>query len=214
MAPAKENLPPPAWISENFAKDRAKATSDARNTTKFKLPTAESYYLFPTWTLGTLQPIAGPVARRWLKYNIIDHQLIERISGDKTNIVNIVNTDNLREFSVGDSARGLRLTYRRYLNVRSTKRALRTAFFEVHYDAGKAALLCQRVAAPNREDVLKYYVKTAQNQLTPVELAPQPVLAALGTEHADALAAYAHQQQLNLTLENDVVRLLAFSDTL
>lgn len=173
-----------------------------------------AYYLFPDWTRGVLRPYSGPSSRVWLKYNVMDHQLIKRSFLGETPLVTVVNTDDLHEFSVGDSARGLRLTFRRYLTARVPKANLRTTFFEVHYDAGKTALLCKRLASPNRDDVLRYYLKTADNLLTPLDLAPRPVLAALGPLHADALVAFARDKQLNLTREADVVRLLLYHDSL
>ncbi|MFD1468868.1 hypothetical protein ACFQ48_11595 [Hymenobacter caeli] len=174
-------------------------------------PATGGTYLFPYWTQGVLRSYAGPARRAWLKYNVIDRQLVARTAAGG---VAVVNTDNLREFSVGDSAQGLRLTYRRYRDARVPQPKLRTAFFEVHYDAGKTALLCQRTAFPNRESVLQYFLKTSDHLLTPVKLAPRPLLAALGPAHADALAAYTEQQRLNLGRESDVARLLAYDDAL
>jgi len=51
----------------------------------------------------------------------------------KAEIVEVVDTDLLREFTVGDSLLGLRLTFRRYLNAGWLKPSLRTAFYKVHY---------------------------------------------------------------------------------
>ena len=173
-----------------------------------------SAYLFPYWTKGILRPYSGRSQRAWLKYNSLDQQLIARTSIGTMEQVRRVNTDTLREFTIGDSARGLRVTYRRYLNARTPKPSLRTAFFEVHYDAGKNALLCRRLASPTRPDILHYFLKTSTNELLPLKLGRQPVLAALGPAHASTLAAYVLEQQLNLEREADVVRLLVYLDTL
>jgi hypothetical protein len=177
------------------------------------LPLAGAY-LFPYWTKGILRPYTGRPQRAWLKYNSLDQQLIARTSTGTMEQVSRVDTDTLREFTIGDSAQGLRVTYRRYLNARTPKPSLRTAFFEVHYDAGKSALLCRRLASPTRPDILHYFFKTSTNELLPLKLGRQPVLAALGPAHASTLAAYVLEQQLNLEREADVVRLLAYFDTL
>jgi hypothetical protein len=128
-------------------------------------------------------------------------------------------------FTVGDSARGLQLHYRRYLNTRVEKPDLRTAFFEVHYDAGRTALLCQRVHNPSLpmanlngftggNDVLRYYLKTSDNRLLHVKLQADELLAALPPVQQPALTAYCQQQHLDLHRETDVVKLLQYADHL
>lgn len=171
-------------------------------------------YIFPYWTQGVLRSYDGASRRAWVKYNLLDRQLIARTGAGELAAEHVVNMDTLREFTVGDSARNLRVVYRRYLQARVAKPALRTAFFEVHYDAGRTALLCQRTNFPNRADVLEYYVKTPDNRILPVKLDAEPLLGALGPAHAPALSTYASQQKLNLNREADVVRLLAYCDTL
>ena len=171
-------------------------------------------YLFPYWTKGILRPYTGRPQRAWLKYNSLDQQLITRTNTGTIEQVSRVDTDTLREFTIGDSAQGLRVTYRRYLNARTPQPILRTAFFEVHYDAGKSALLCRRLASPNRPDILHYFLKTSTNELLPLKLGPPSVLAALGSAYASPLTAYVQEQKLDLNAETDVVRLLAYLDTL
>lgn len=171
-------------------------------------------YLFFYWTKGVLRPYTGAPRRAWVKYNLMDRQLISRTTTGELTVEHVVNMDMLREFTVGDSAQNLQVVYRRYLQARVAKPALRTAFFEVHYDAGRTALLCQRTNFSNRADVLEYFVKTPDNRILPVKLDAEPLLAALGTQHAPALIAYARQHQLELRREADVVRLLTYCDTL
>ena len=192
------------------------------------VPSAPKYgYPVSYWTRGLLRPYAGPSSRPWLLYDAIDLQLYTRSSdGDR---VEVVRTDGLREFSVGDSLLGSRRTYRRYLNARLADPTLRTAFFEVRYDLGGSALLCQRnilVMDPHTlQNVRKgttrapariiYFLKIADNNtLTPVALREDAVFAALGTAHKAELAAYARLKRLKLDRENDVITLLAYLDTL
>ena len=108
---------------------------------------------------------------------------------------------------------------------RVPKPSLRTAFIEVHYDAGKTALLCQRtraLALPlprpggfNRTEGLRSsYFKTTNTEILPVALQPEKLLAAMCPAHAEALTANTRQQQLNLEQEGDVFRLLAYHNAL
>ncbi|WP_139147351.1 hypothetical protein [Hymenobacter lapidarius] len=138
-----------------------------------------------------------------------------------------VDLDNIREFTLGDSLLGTQRIYRRYLTARIENPALRLAFFEVRYDAGRAALLCRRSvgmvsdnAARGRNSALRqrvvttYFIRTPDNNLAPVALAEAAVLAALGPAHATATAAFIQQKRLKLDKEADVVELLAYHDTL
>ena len=168
-------------------------------------------YLFPEWTLGKLSPYVGPPTWAWVKYNLFDHQLISGTIVDNILVVKPIDTDLLRQFTLGDSARGLAIVLRRYVNLRIAKPSLRTAFFEVHYDSGRTALLCQRYVVASGS-VLRYYLKAEGNTLTPISLKAQSVLAALGSAQASALATYAREHALNLTRESDVVRLLQYYD--
>ena len=210
----------PIDMSRYFKQPNASAP---KNSTEAIGPKAE-LYLFPHWTQGVLRPYTGAPRRAWLKYNAVDRQLIYRTFVGAIEIIKVVDTDLLREFSVGDSLLGQRLTFRRYLGARVAKPALRKAFFEVHYDAGKTALLCQRThivrpgepsgGLPGTRDILAYFLKTTDNYLTPVKLGPAPLLAALGSARAEVLAAYVRAQQLDLRREADAVRLLVYHDSL
>lgn len=215
----------PPMINNNQSNQRSEPV---RNTSPYGQVSTFyqlSSYIFATWTLGILRPYGGPVRREWLKYNAFNHQLISRTYVREVEVSKVVNMNTLREFTVGDSALGLRLTYRRYLNIRTAKSSLRTAFFEVHYDAGGTALLCRRAHTPaipqpglagftGARDVLAYFLKTNDNQLTAVKLRPDDIIPALESGHIAALTAYANQQRLDLTVERDVIRLLAYNDSL
>ncbi|MDO7849466.1 hypothetical protein Q5H92_24085 [Hymenobacter sp. M29] len=221
--------PPTKVVPIDVAKYMANARSNQPappSTQNLVSPFVPSDYLFVGWTQGLLQPYGnGAPQRAWLKYNAFSHQLISRAYVRETEVVKVVDMDLLREFTIGDSLLGLRLTYRRYLNARVLKASLRSAFYEVHYDAGKTALLCQRSHTrglpqagaggfSGSKDILSYFLKTPDNRIVPVNLRPAEVLAALGAPHATAATTYAQQQQLDLHRENDVVRLLAYCDTL
>lgn len=180
----------------------------------------------PGWTLGRVQTTNGPVGRVWLKYNLATDQLLwRRPVGDSLEL----NTAQIREFTLGDSLRGTRITLRRYLSARIEAMPLRTAFFEVRYDAGKAALLCQRTKRvvrggsgpsltegrpPSWQETTEYFLKRHDNVILPVRLGEKTVLAALGADHAPDLAAYVKREHLALRKDADVVRLLAYYDTL
>jgi hypothetical protein len=220
----KGTFVPPPMINSNQSNQRREPIGPYNPNGQTNIYQASSY-LFTTWTLGVLRPYAGPARREWLKYNINTHQLIARSSIRNTEITHVVDMDVLREFTVGDSLLGMRLTYRRYLNAHIEEPALRTAFFEVHYDAGSTALLCRRTHTPatalpgpagftGAKDVLSYFLKTIDNQLTPIKLRSENILPALDSTHTAALTAYARQQQLDLTVERDVIRLLAYNDSL
>ena len=132
--------------------------------------------------------------------------------------------NNLRAFAVGDSLSGTRRVYRRYLHARLANAALRTAFFEVRYDAGRTVLLCHRViaervaheqgSAARRERVAYFLKEPNSNFLVPVDLSQKALLAALKPVHRSALAAYAGRKSLQLKRERDAIRLLAYYDGL
>lgn len=214
----------PIDVAKYMANGRQEATPTPKTGSKSVLPSS-NLYLFPLWTRGVLRPYSGAPTYAWLKHNSVDHQLITYTTTKGVEVVKVVDTDLLREFSVGDSLLGQRLTFRRYLSARVAKPSLRKTFFEVHYDAGRTALLCRRThlvslvqgdlkTSSTARDILAYFLKTPDNEIKPVALAPATLLAALAPEHTGALAAYAQQQQLDLHRENDVVRLLAYFDTL
>ena len=125
---------------------------------------------------------------------------------------------------MGDSLLGTRRVYRRYLDARMEKAALRTTFFEVAYDAGRTALLCHRVIAnrvsygpgwaTGRERVSYFLKKANSNLLVPIELNKKALLSALNPVHVPALALYAEKNSLRLNQESDAIRLLAHYDTL
>ena len=187
-----------------------------------KVPTAPPvFYPVPYWTRGILQTYTGTVSRPWLKFDAINQQLYSRSATDEPEAVNM---NNLRAFAVGDSLSGTRRVYRRYLNARLANAALRTAFFEVRYDAGRTVLLCHRViaervahrqgSAARRERVAYFLKEPNSNLLVPVDLSQKALLAALKPVHRSALAAYAGGKSLQLKRERDVIRLLAYYDGL
>ena len=187
-----------------------------------KVPAAPPvFYPVLYWTRGILQTYTGAVSRPWLKFDIINQQLYSRSAADEPEAVNMAD---LRAFAVGDSLSGTRHVYRRYLNARLENAALRTAFFEVRYDAGRTVLLCYRVIAEGvangqgsaaRRERITYFIKAANgNLIVPVELNQRAVLTALKPVHKSALAAYADEKALKLSRERDVIRLLAYYDGL
>lgn len=220
----KGTFVPSPMMNSNQSNQRQEPTGPYNPNGQTTIYQASSY-LFTTWTLGVLRPYAGPARHEWLKYNANTHQLISRSSVRDVEITNVVDMDVLREFTVGDSLLGMRLTYRRYLNAHIANPSLRTAFFEVHYDTGGTALLCRRSHTPTTalpgpagftgaKDVLSYFLKTIDNQVSAVKLRSADIFQALGSAHAAALTAYARQQQLDLTVERDVVQLLTYNDSL
>ena len=182
-----------------------------------------SRWAAPYWTRGRLVPIAGAPSRPWLKYDVAAQQLLTRTADEAPQLV---DTNPLREFSVGDSLLGTRRTFRRYLRARAADPALRTVFFEVCYDAGRSALLRQRlytffpkepgttVRRGAQRETIVFFVADAAHTLPPVTLTPEAILAALAPTHRAALAAYARRQQLRLDREPDIIRLLAYYDTM
>ena len=183
--------------------------------------------LLPYWTQGRVLTINGPVGPVWLKYNLVSGELLwRRPAGDSLE----VNTAQVKEFTLGDSLRGNRATFRRYLAARMEEPALRTTFFEVCYDAGRSALLRQRTkqlayatsAGPSLTESrppawqasAQYFVKRTDNTILPVRLTEKAVLEALGPAQMPALAAYAKHEHLALKKESDVAKLLAYYDTL
>lgn len=183
--------------------------------------------LLPYWTRGRVLTNNGPVSAVWLKYNLASGQLLwRRPAGDSLEI----NTIGVMEFTLGDSLRGEKATFRRYLTARTENFALRTAFFEVVYDAGKSALLCQRTkelthmgssspsltapAPPSWHGQSQFFIKRSDNILTPVRLTEKSILDALGSTSIPALTAYAKQNHLSFKQEADVARLLAYYDEL
>ena len=182
-----------------------------------------SRWVAPYWTRGRLVPIVGAPSRPWLKYDVAAQRLLTRTADEAPQLV---DTNPLREFSVGDSLLGTRRTFRRYLRARVADPALRTVFFEVCYDAGRSALLRRRrytffpkepgttVRRGAQRETIVFFVADAAHTLTPVKLTPEAILAALAPTHHAALTAYARQQRLKLDREPDIIRLLTYYDTL
>lgn len=179
------------------------------------------FFPVPYWTRGILQPYSGAVSRPWLKFDATTQQLYARSATDEPEAVNM---DVLRAFAVGDSLLGTRNVYRRYLDARLENAALRTAFFEVRYDSGRTVLLCHRVitekvthrlgSAARREQVTYFLKEGTGNLIVPLALNHKALLAALRPVHSPALAAYASERALKLNRERDVIRLIAYYDTL
>ena len=186
------------------------------------------FYPVPYWTRGILQPYSKPVSRPWLKFDAVNQQLYSRSATDEPVVVNMAD---LRAFAVGDSLLGTRHVYRRYLGARLKDAALRTAFFEVRYDAGHIALLCHHKSYVNPSDLadirkgyqvkarivekIVYYLKSADhNTITPIILREDVVLEALGPVHLAELTTYTRQKRLKLNRERDVIALLAYLDKL
>ncbi|HLK98247.1 MAG TPA: hypothetical protein VK364_10810 [Hymenobacter sp.] len=63
-------------------------------------------------------------------------------------------------------------------------------------------------------DTERFFVKRPDQTLVPVRLSNRSILEALGEQHKASAAAYVSQERLNLSKEADVVRLLAYYDTL
>jgi hypothetical protein len=180
-----------------------------------------------SWTSGRVKTLNGTFGPVWLKYNLATKQLIwRRPVGDSLEL----NTDQISEFTLGDSLKGKHVIFRRYLSARIEALMLRTSFFEVCYDAGRSALLRQRtklVSAsgggspsltearpPSWQETTQYFVKRADNTVVPVRLNEKALFAALGPEHAAALTTYTKQEKLSLKKEVDISKLLAYYDTL
>lgn len=187
---------------------------------------AGTQFLLPYWTRGTVKMTTGTVPRPWLKYDVAGERLLwRRPTGDSLEL----NTNEVTEFSLGDSVHGKTYTYRRYLAAKIENLALRTAFFEVCYDDGHAALLRRRnrvlfhgnngpslAGRPGDKwiETITYFIKRTDNVVEPVRLNAKSILAALGKEKAPTLTAYATREHLKLSGEMDVVKLLKYYDTL
>ena len=187
-----------------------------------KAPTAPPvFYPISYWTRGILQAYSGTVSRPWLKFDAINQQLYSRSAADEPEPIDMAP---LRAFAVGDSLLGTRHVYRRYLDARLENAALRTAFFEVRYDAGHTVLLCHRVIAARvaqrqglaagRERVAYFLKEANSNLLVPIALTQKALLAVLNPVHRSALTAYTGKESLQLNRERDVIRLLAYYDAL
>jgi hypothetical protein len=182
--------------------------------------------LLPYWVRGTVKMNSGTVPRPLLKYDLAGERLLwRRPTGDSLEL----NTSEVTEFSLNDSLRGKTYTYRRYLDAKIESLPLRTAFFEVRYDAGHAALLRRRnrvlfrgnnspslAGHPGDKwmETTTYFVKRTDNVVEPIRLNSKSILAALGKDKAPALTAYATREHLNLTEETDVIKLLQYYGTL
>ena len=183
-------------------------------------------FLLPYWTRGYVKMTTGTVANPWLKYDLANDRLLgRRPAGDSLEL----DTNPITGFSLGDSLRGERHTFRRYLTSKMADPLLRTAFFEVGYDAGRSALLKRRSRVlyhdsnrpsltANRlnkwQEMTLFYLKTTDNTIEPVRLIPKAILAVLGKAKAPALQAYITRESLDLSAEADLVKLLKYYDTL
>lgn len=190
------------------------------------MPASGSSFLLPYWTRGTVKMTSGTVPQPWLKYDLHGDRLLwRRPNGDSLEL----NTSTTTEFSLGDSLRGTRYLYRRYLAARIRELPLRTAFFEVRYDAGRSALLRRRsrtlfhgnngpsLAGRSGDrwvETSVFYLKNADNVIEPIRLGSKAVLAVLGKAKAPALQGYATREHLDLSAEADIVQLLKYYDTL
>lgn len=186
-----------------------------------------SPYLLPNWALGTVAMRTGNVQRQqWLKYDLSAGQLLwRRPQGDSVELFTTV----VREFTLRDSAAHQTHVFRLYPDVKTEQPVLRATFFEVCYDAGRTALLrhlMRQIHTQSSNGTMTtvkqsewisratYYLKRPDQTLVPVRLSSRSVLDALAPQHREQASAYISQQQLNLTKEADVVRLLAYYDTL
>ena len=183
-------------------------------------------FLLPYWTRGNVKMTTGTVPNPWLKYDLASNRLLwRRPTGDSLEL----DTNSMTEFSFGDSLRGEKHVFRRYLASKMADPLLRTAFFEVGYDAGRSALLKRRTRLlyhdSNRpsltannvskwQDGTLYYLKRADNVIEPIRLNSKAVLAVLGSEKAPALQAHATREGLDLSTEAGVIKLLQYYDTL
>lgn len=210
-----------AATSDNEALNRALYRVKGRSADVVGTP-----FLLPFWTRGNVKTTSGAVPRPWLKYDLAGERLLwRRPTGDSLEL----DTNTITEFSLGDSLRGERHVFRRYLTSKIADPLLRTAFFEVGYDGGRSALLKRRsrllyhditrpsLTAKNTskwQETTLYYLKRGDNVIEPIRLNPKAVLAALGKDKAPVLQAYAAREGLDLSTETDVVKLLQYYDTL
>ena len=189
------------------------------------VPTTGSSFLLPYWAHGNVVMTSGTVPQPWLKYDLGNDQLLwRRPAGDSLEL----DTSEITEFSLADT-RNKTYLFRRYLTAKIENLALRTAFFEVRYDAGRAALLSRHsrtllhgnngpsLAGRTSDrwvETTSYFVKRTDNVVEPIRLNAKSIIVALGKEKAPALQAYATREQLNLSEEADVVKLLKYYETL
>ena len=187
---------------------------------------AGSPFVLPYWTRGNVKMTTGTVPNPWLKYDLAGDRLLwRRPAGDSLEL----DTNSMTEFSLGDSLRNEKHTYRRYLTSKMADPLLRTAFFEVDYDAGRSALLKRRSRLlyhdSNRpslmanslgkwQDNTLYYIRNADNNIEPIRLNSKSVLNVLGKGKASALQAYFTREHLDLSTEAGIIRLLKYYDTL
>lgn len=190
------------------------------------MPVLGNSFLLPYWTRGTVKMTSGTVPQPWLKYDLHGDRLLwRRPGGDSLEL----NTSAVTEFALGDSLRGTRYVYRRYLDAHIRELPLRTAFFEVRYDAGRSALLRKRnrtlfhanngpsLAGRSSDrwvETSVFYLKNADNVIEPIRLSAKSILAVLGKGKAPALQAYSTRENLDLSAEADIVQLLKYYDTL
>lgn len=191
------------------------------------LTTTGSPFLLPGWALGTVTMRTGNVQRQqWLKYDLSAGQLLwRRPQGDSVELF----TTMVREFSLRDSATHQTHVFRLYPEVKTEQPVLRATFFDVRYDAGRTALLrhlTRQVQTQTSSGALttvrksawnnktQYFLKRPDQTLVPVRLSSRSVLDALAPQYREQAGAYVAQQQLNLSKEGDVVRLLTYYDSL
>ena len=207
----------PDYINRELAKGKGQFNN---------MPVAGTPFLVPYWSRGHVRMTTGNVSRPWLKYDLAKNRLLwRRTATDSLEL----DTSLITEFSLADSIRGTAYTYRRYLATRIANLALRTVFFEVSYDEGKAALLRRRTRtllssstgsslagrqASKWQEANTFYLKRSDNVIEPVKLNTKSVLTALGQERAPLLAAYATREGLDLSQPADVVKLLKYYDSL
>jgi hypothetical protein len=186
-----------------------------------------SPYLLPGWALGTVAMRTGNVQRQqWLKYDLSAGRLLwRRPQGDSVELF----TTMVREFTLRDSATHQTHVFRLYPAVQTEQPVLRATFFDVRYDAGRTALLrhlTRQVRTQSSGGAMTtikksewssktvYFLKLPNQTLVPVRLSSRSVLEALAPQYRAQASAYVSQQQLNLTKEPDVVRLLTYYDSL
>ena len=210
-----------AGTSDNEALNRALYRVKGRAADVVGTP-----FLIPFWTRGNVRMTTGTVPNPWLKYDVAGDRLLwRRPTGDSLEL----NTNAMTEFSFGDSLRGERHVFRRYLTSKIADPLLRTAFFEVGYDAGRSALLKRRTRLLHHDSTRPsltvrgtskwqentlFYLKRADDVIEPIRLTTKAVLAALGKTNAPVLQAYMARENLDLSTETDVVKLLKYYDTL
>lgn len=175
-----------------------------------------SPYLLDTWSKGNVKFVnSKPTENVELKLDLLENVLVLKGADGSENVF----SDKISEFTLNILGKD-RLFKSGYLD---SKNNLIPSFFEVLYN-GKTKFLCKEgkmiieskgyntnTVTKKIENTTEYYISKANNSVSLVKLNEKSILTYLANSE---LVKYVKDNQLNLKLKEDIIKLLQYHDSL